>query len=141
MTKDKTLVRRGEVLKGSGTVITGLDTMAYAEWKVFPKNTFNVLQSHDCECDPNYTSTVNIEDIPFSIYPNPVNGSLINISATQAIQSVEVVNVLGQNLMQQSFGGNDFVVQIATNKLPNGIHLVKVNFGNNRYSLRKLIIE
>lgn len=77
-----------------------------------------------------------IEDITatkFVAYPNPVK-SVLNISATSAIQKVEVVNIAGQSI--KAFNGAN--TQIDLSDINAGIYFVKV-YTENGSSVQKII--
>ena len=52
VTRDRTIVRNSDVEEGSIVVVgTQNDTMAYADWEIYPRNTFYVIDGgHECSC-------------------------------------------------------------------------------------------
>lgn len=141
ITKDKTLVRKPTVQKGTGALVATLgDTLAYNDWEIYSKNTFTVLDDqHDCACDPNYTSTQPINIVDFSVYPNPSNGAF-TVEAAERINRVEVYNMVGQIVYNNaSFNSDKAIINVnTTNK---GIHIVKIYFDNESVAIQKLLID
>lgn len=77
--------------------------------------------------DPANTASFN--ELNFSYYPNPVNQDMLYIEAAQAIDAIEVYNMLGQTLIQQSPKTSETALN--TQHLASGQYLVKVVIGNN----------
>lgn len=57
------------------------------------------------------------------IYPNPV-GNILNITSSEEISSVEIVNTLGQVVLQMDVDGESAVCDVEN--LPSGVYVVKV---------------
>ena len=77
-------------------------------------------------------NTAKNEDITrstFKYYPNPVNQNILYIEAEQAIETIEVYNMLGQTLIQQM--PNTTKTDINMQNLAKGQYFVKVTVGNN----------
>jgi hypothetical protein len=73
----------------------------------------------------------------FSIYPNPVKDNL-NISYNDTISNVEVVNLLGQKVI--NLINNSTQAQVDMSNLPYGVYMVKVT-SNNKVKTIKVIKE
>jgi hypothetical protein len=70
----------------------------------------------------------------FTIAPNPVNDiATINVTNNQVIESVVVVNTLGQTVMQ----GKSTTVDMSS--LQSGVYMVKVFFDNGQAATKKII--
>jgi len=70
----------------------------------------------------------------FTIAPNPVNDiATINVTNNQVIESVVVVNALGQTVMQ----GKSTTVDMSS--LQSGVYMVKVFFDNGQAATKKII--
>jgi hypothetical protein len=70
----------------------------------------------------------------FTIAPNPVNDiATINVTNNQVIESVVVVNTLGQTVMQ----GKSTTVDMSS--LQSGVYMVKVFFDNGQAATKKTI--
>jgi uncharacterized protein (DUF1684 family) len=60
-------------------------------------------------------------------YPNPAN-NVLNIENATEINSVSIVNALGQSVISKTVNGN--AVQVDVSSLSKGIYFVTVNSGN-----------
>ncbi len=72
-------------------------------------------------------SVASNEFLSFKYYPNPVS-SILTISATNAIQNLEIYNLLGQLLISRTF--NESTISIDLNELSKSVYLVKVKAEN-----------
>ncbi len=68
-------------------------------------------------------STTTFDNENFSIYPNPTSG-ILNISYSDAISEVSVINLLGQTIMTKKVNGLE--VQIDLSPLSRAMYLIKV---------------
>lgn len=80
------------------------------------------------------------------LYPNPAKNSATLMIETEkpAHLSIELLNTLGQNVMQitntkTNVGKNKF--SIDTSKIPSGIYFVTINIDGKMTSSRKLVVE
>ncbi|MDO4727645.1 MAG: T9SS type A sorting domain-containing protein [Bacteroidota bacterium] len=71
-----------------------------------------------------------------SVYPNPVYDSL-NIFADQLIKEVQVVNLLGQVVVNQLVGSEQVIIDMSV--LPAGNYIVKVVNENGSVNLSKVV--
>lgn len=71
-----------------------------------------------------------------SIYPNPVSNTL-NISTLSTIAKVQVLNVIGQEVMSNDFNAKN--VTINTESLTNGVYFVKVTNTKGQSSVTKIV--
>src|SRR5690606_5027359 len=69
-------------------------------------------------------STPSFDNAAFRAYPNPVN-DVLNLSYANNIDSVEVFNLLGQQVFSQSVNQSEYALNMA--QLPAGTYLVKVS--------------
>ena len=69
----------------------------------------------------------------FAFYPNPTR-DIVNLSLNQEITNVTVLNLLGQQVINQSVAGNQ--VQIDMSGLSKGAYLVKVTAGNQSKTVK-----
>jgi hypothetical protein len=82
------------------------------------------------------TGINDIEEISFSIYPNPaVNEINIFVEDISQIDKVNIYNQLGQNLLQQ----NNATSTIDISLLPKGIYIIELVSGNS--VVRKKMIK
>ena len=63
------------------------------------------------------------EIVDLQIYPNPVS-NILNITSSEEISSVEIVNTLGQVVLQMDVNGESAVCDVEN--LPSGVYVVKV---------------
>ncbi len=139
VTRDRTLKRKFNIQQGTGVVAAALgDTLAYSDWDINPKNTFNVIGSHDCVCDVTSTSSVN--QIPFAVYPNPTSGEAVMIESETSFERVVIYSALGQQVSAERFSPTSFK-QVDISQLPTGIYLVETWFDNDQRSIEKLIVR
>ncbi|MBL6647045.1 MAG: T9SS type A sorting domain-containing protein [Flavobacteriaceae bacterium] len=84
-------------------------------------------------------STGQYELTDFSMYPNPMKDEL-NLNFSQFLSSAEftLFNNLGQQVMHQSFEGNN--IKINTKPLPSGMYIMQLE-GDGRQAIRRLIKE
>lgn len=84
--------------------------------------------------DNGMLSTPGFETNNFTVYPNPVKNWL-NISYTQNITSVEVFNLLGQNVITNTTNTST-KTQVDMSALAAGTYLVKVNTENGTKTMK-----
>lgn len=76
----------------------------------------NIQQDSDC-------AGVEVNEIAdLQIYPNPVD-NILNITSSETIYSVEIVNVIGQVVWQMDADGESAVCDVAN--LPSGVYVIK----------------
>jgi len=132
-TANHTLIRKSTVLKGDNN---GLDLFdPSAEWDSLPAPNWSNLGSHTCDCQG--TSAVNeTNEISYIMYPNPANeGASVNIKATEKIEKVEVINILGAKALTTNSN------TIITTDLAKGTYIVNIQFSDGRQADNKLIVE
>jgi len=71
--------------------------------------------------------TNNFDSSNFSFYPNPVK-NVLNLSYTQNINKVQVINILGQEVKTETMDATQ--AQVDMSNLPTGTYLVKVTSDN-----------
>lgn len=145
ITKDRTIVRHPDVEKGVVAIAnaTGFqDTLSYAEWDIYPKNTFYVIDGgHDCSCDPTFVSTKQVNLNDFKIYPNPAPNGVVMVEAEANIETIIIYNVMGQELKSYSFNSRNVREEVQFRDLNTGIYLMSIRFEDNSMTTRKLIVE
>ena len=132
-TANHTLIRKSTVLKGDNN---GLDLFdPSAEWDSLPAPNWSNLGSHTCDCQG--TSAVNeTNEISYIMYPNPANeGASVIIKATEKIEKVEVINILGAKALTTNSN------TIITSDLAKGTYIVNIQFSDGRQADNKLIVE
>ena len=132
-TANHTLIRKSTILKGDNN---GLDLFdPSAEWDSLPAPNWSNLGSHTCDCQG--TSAVNeTNEISYIMYPNPANeGASVIIKATEKIEKVEVINILGAKSLTTNSN------TIITSDLAKGTYIVNIQFSDGRQADNKLIVE
>ncbi len=157
LTKDRTLVRKPEVAGGRSEltqiVYTLGGTFTGEEWLSYPKNSFEYLGIHNSNCNTDpmpdqwscltgpVSSDYEINLIPFNMYPNPNSIGILNIDAAEQIERVEVYNLMGQMVYNESIKGAENTHAIKINRFNKGMYLVHLTFAKNQRSIQKLIVE
>lgn len=97
-------------------------------------NAYHVLL--EAGADPVSVETL-VSDNELSVFPNPASEKIfINWQGIEAIQSVEVINVLGHSVVI-----SDVISELSIAHLPVGVYFVKINFEENKTLTRKLVIS
>ena len=131
-TKRQTLVRKPTVKKG--VTMNPIVFNPTLEYDSLPDATYNGLGSHSCDCIINPVNDQ--EDVSYVMYPNPtLKGSVVRINAKAKIESIELINVLGEKIVvnKSSF--------ISTSNLSKGTYIVTMKFNDGREENNKLIIK
>jgi len=102
-------------------------------------NSHNEIANHQ-------TAKVEMEEAAFALYPNPNNGSILNINITD-IQSetvmVNITDVMGKVVYQNLFVVNDGSINTIISfdrMLANGLYMVNIDEGEKHFS-EKLVVE
>jgi len=108
------------------------------------------LSCYGTDCDDlpiwylvdNASSVADNNTISFSIYPNPVNKGVFTIQAgtNESIQTIEVLNILGQTIKTLQYDVQVNSVNINIENLASGHYLVQTKT-NNGTGVKKLIIN
>lgn len=137
-TENHTLRRKPTVMQGV-TVNPSPEFIVTTEWDSLPKDTWTGLGTHTCNC----LTGINEIDNTVSVvmYPNPSNNGVFNISAGETIQTIEMFDVLGRNILTQKPTNKDSKAMIETIGLPKGIYVVRVSFDKNKTTVAKISIQ
>ncbi len=136
-TKDHTLQRKSTVQQGVTVNPTFFNVTV--EYDSLPNNTWTGLGNHTCGCP---TSIDEIDNtISVAIYPNPADNNFFNISTSEYIETVEVYNVVGQQVMNQKVNKSAKAMKIETLDLVKGVYFVKVSFEKGKSTVVKLSIQ
>ena len=136
-TKDQTLYRKASVKVG--VTVNPDPFVVITEWDSLPKDTWTGLGTHTCECFvgiKELTSTVS-----FVVYPNPSNLGEITVSADENIEAIEIINMLGQVVINEEFSEFTKNKMINTALLTKGMYTVKLHFSNNSVSRTNLVVQ
>ena len=136
-TKDQTLVRKATVM--AGVSVNPDPFIVTVEWDSLPKDTWTGLGSHTCDCFLGVNELNS--NVSFVVYPNPTNEGQFAVNASENIEQVEVINMVGQVVLSQTNTVLSKKIQLDSSKLNNGMYAVKIRFSNNSISQTSLIIE
>jgi len=139
-TKDQTLIRKASVT--GGFVYDASQPYSFdptLEWDSLPQNTFTELGQHTCNCSDDMS--INEFESVVNLYPNPNKSRLLNIESTSPIQEINIYNLIGQSVFSKNFQGAMFKESITIDPSLNGVYFMSVKLGNNKRSLKKLIVK
>lgn len=132
-----------ETLRRKATVESGVSALPAQfnptlEWDTVGFQNWTGLGAHDCTCDPNYTSLVE-NKISATIYPNPINGSNLTVSASGMIAQVRFYNVIGQQVADYTFNGTQKTVKITNLNVGSGILMVEITLSNGATTVQRVV--
>ena len=134
-TKNHTLIRKPSVT--GGVTANPTPFIVGNEWDSLPKNTFQYLGSH-----PNPLGFQNIKKANNAFfYPNPSTNGWFMVKGTEVINSVEIMNVIGQSIALMVNPEERGDMRIDTQELTKGIYMIQINFSDNTSIVKKIIIE
>ncbi len=87
-------------------------------------------------------TTVGIEQNPtnsFSIYPNPTKGNLIVKLNNQEFQSLRIINLLGEVLVDRIISSHENRIELELSQFAEGVYYLQLNSSDENY-LNKLIL-
>jgi len=124
-TEDQTLVRKATVTQG---VTTNPGTFIVTQqWDSLPRNTFTQLGTHTCDCE---LSVGELNKVAMEVYPNPAGNGVVFINAAENIESVSIVSMTGEIVLQLENTTLSKLVQLNAEGLKKGVYIVKVNFSD-----------
>ena len=131
-TKRQTLVRKSSVKQGVTMNPTAFNPTL--EYDSLPDATYSGMGSHTCDCHT--TNSIDENAISYVMYPNPANiGNTVTINAKAKIESIVVVNILGEKVLTQISN------KIITTNLARGTYIINIRFTDGIIVDNKLIIE
>lgn len=136
-TKDQTLIRKASVKVGVS--VNPDPFIVTVEWDSLPKDTWTNLGIHTCDCFVGIDEISN--DISYVIYPNPTAEGNFTVSASEGVEQVEVVNMLGQVVFSEKNTLNSKSIELNVTNLTKGIYTVRLRFINNTISQSNLIVQ
>ena len=122
--QNTTLVRNALVTGGN-------TTFDINEWNSFASNTCSDLGQHSQAA----LSVTSINKNEFKIYPNPINGNLLNIEVKQNTR-FEIYDILGKKILEGNVTPTH--QQISVSRLNKGVYILKLETSNGSIS-KKLI--
>jgi hypothetical protein len=136
-TENHTLVRKSSVKKG--VTVNPDPFIVTAEWDSLPQNTWSGLGQHVCDC-PLGLNEMNTT-ISFVVYPNPSQAGLINVSSSEMIASIEVVDVLGRTKNRENLSELVTETVLDGSALEKGMYVIRLTYANGQFSQTNLIIQ
>ena len=136
-TKDQTLYRKASVK--AGVTVNPDPFIVITQWDSLPKDTWTGLGSHTCECFVGIKELTS--SVSFVVYPNPSIDGQITVSADENIEAIEIVNMLGQVVVNEEFSEFTKNKMINTALLTKGMYTVKLHFSNNSVAHTNLVVQ
>ncbi len=89
----------------------------------------------------NYINNITV-DYDVLIYPNPVTNNKFWVKSETVIKSVEVINVLGQNIRTVNNETNiAYNIFVELGNVKEGMYMVKITFSDKKTIIRKIIVK
>ena len=89
----------------------------------------------------NYIDNITV-DYGILIYPNPVTDNKFWVKSETVIRSVEVINVLGQNIRTINNETNVvYNIYVELGNVKEGMYMVKITFTDKKTIIRKIIVK
>jgi len=103
-----------------------------------------VTDSYGCSNNSDTVNVIgvgieNIENTPFSIYPNPTNGHLTIEIDSDEIESILIIDLLGKVLVKKNVTNQQTKIELDIADYAEGVYHVRLNSKNKSY-LQKLIL-
>ncbi|NCA86775.1 MAG: T9SS type A sorting domain-containing protein [Clostridia bacterium] len=146
-TSDHSLIRKPNVLQG--VVSSPSPFIVDMEWDTVPgridPETGHIVYKDIWDNLGTHVSIAKIDEPDFggtlNIYPNPVVADHFTLSSNMMMKSVVVFDLLGKQVVEQTFSNplNEAEVAIAENY--NGLYLVKIYFVNGATTTQKILIK
>ena len=138
LTKDRTLMRHSDVEDGVRSNPSLFITLN--EYDTLPKNYWGGLGTHECSCDPNFSSIDETNKINLSVYPNPSNGGTITLTTSIDIVGIRMYDVLGKAIeVETLFAGN--IAYLLNVSVPDGMYIIEVETRSGDILNQRLIVR
>jgi hypothetical protein len=82
----------------------------------------------------------NKSEVNVVLYPNPVTNANVTINSEKEIQRIEVLNILGEQILSQKPIPSTSI-KLEFNNLKSGIYIVKITFTDNTSSAKRLWVK
>jgi hypothetical protein len=138
-TIDQTLIRKASVKRGV-TANPAL-FMVNTEWDSIPKDTFDSLGFHRCDCAQMGISDNRMPLHSVIIYPNPVTGNSLYINTSAAWTKADISTVTGITVKEIAHTGQSFDGKIEIADLPDGIYVVRITYEDQTVTMAKVVIR
>lgn len=139
-TVNHVLIRKNTVTQG----VTVNPTPTFdptLEWDSLPVDTWTELGQHTCDC---YVSIEEKENtaFQFSLFPNPSSSSFVFVNTNESINSIEILNMLGEVVYFVEPSGNIMSYRIDyPQTISEGMYFVKVVTTSKKTKTQKLIVR
>lgn len=123
-----------------GTAIPGATDTSYTA-SLGGNYTVTITDSNGCSRTSAVTSFVGLSDLnpsEFTMWPNPASDQLNLVFSSNGSYEVQLVNSLGQTVLQQPVSGNTTLLQLGA--LSKGVYFIKVDSGKG-VKTQKLILR
>lgn len=135
---DHTLIRKPGVK--TGVTVNPDPFIVNIEWDSLPKNTWDHLGWHICDCKPAAVNQYeNTPEVYF--FPNPVINNELTVKGTAIINAVEIYNVIGDLVVSRTNKQNTGEVYLRLDGFTPGIYVVKTRFSDNKLVTRKIVVQ
>jgi len=136
-TEDQTLIRKHGIKIGVSD--NPALFMVHTEWDSIPKDTFDSLGFHRCDC-----GSTGIFENPSPlhsvvIFPNPVTGNYINFNASAPWIKMEVLSIAGITIQEIEQSRRETSGKINIGDLQVGLYLLKLTFTDQTVTLTKIM--
>jgi len=157
LTKDHSLIRKNNILKGQTTNPSFFDPLL--EWDSIPPvinrldangniiygtsgnpildGNWSSLGTHECQC--NSIGINNASKQSPSVYPNPSNG-LVFIKTQNDVRKIQVISALGQQIKELNISSAQQVIEIDMDNY-HGVYFLRLTSNSGEQSLHKVIIR
>lgn len=136
-TKDQTLIRKASVKVGVS--VNPDPFIVTTEWDSLPKDTWTQLGQHTCDCFLGVKELTN--NVSFVVYPNPTTEGTVVVSASEVIEFVEVINMLGQVVLSEKVSEVSKATTLNAANLNKGMYTVRLRFANKAVAQTNLSIQ
>jgi len=137
-TENQTLIRKPDVTHG---VTDNPEVfMVHMEWDSLPRNTFDSLGFHRCDCNTSGLGE-RVPEIAVSIYPNPVTAGQFTISSEAPFNRIEIISLAGKVVEAFIPESPAKEYYCTPGKIFRGMHFIRLTLENGRQTTRKLIFD
>lgn len=137
-TENQTLIRKPAVTHG---VTENPEVfMVHMEWDSLPRNTFDSLGFHHCECTTFGMGEHKVQ-ANVNIYPNPITDGQFSVSSDLAFTEFELIGIMGETITRSRFEQAITEYTYKSDRNMNGVYFIRLRFENGQQATRKLIIN
>lgn len=122
-TKDHSLQRKTSV--EIGVMSNPSPFNVTLQWDSLPKDNWSNLGTHACNCKPAGIKE-NSKAVFLKVFPNPANGSEINLVSDNSIKGVSIINTIGQVVHSVNYTYETKKVVLRNLDLAHGVYYLSV---------------